>query len=110
MTDNLQLWLLFVAVGVGTFLIRLSFIQLHGSAEALINRSKHILMLLPPAILAALCIPAIVFSRPLTDYQVEYFQLAAALVAILIARFSRSVFWPVVGGMFCLWLLRFISS
>lgn len=109
MTDNLQLWILFFAVGLGTFLIRLSFIQLHGSAEALIKRSKHILMLLPPAILAALCIPAIIFTRPLTEYQVDYFQLAAALVAILVARFSKSVFWPVAGGMLCLWLLRYVS-
>jgi len=110
MSENLQLWLLFFAVGLSTFLIRLSFIQFHGSTEALIQRSKHILMLLPPAILAALCIPAVIFTRPLTAYQVDYFQLLAALVAILIAKFSRSVFWPVMGGMLCLWLLRFISS
>lgn len=108
--DNLTLWGLFFAIGLGTFLVRLSFIQLHGSTEALIQRSKHILMLLPPAILAALCIPAILFSRPLTDYQLEYSQLAAALVAILIARFSRSVFWPVVAGMLCLWGLRWLFS
>lgn len=107
---NTQLWLLFFTVGLGTFLIRLSFIQLHGSAGALIKRSKHILMLLPPAILAALCIPAIIFTRPLAHYQVDYFQLAAALVAILVARFSKSVFWPVAGGMLCLWLLRYIAD
>ncbi len=104
--DNLNLWLLFFAAGLGTFLIRLSFIQLHGSTQALIERSKYILALLPPAILAALCIPGIVFSRPTFEYQVEPAQLVAALVAILIAKFSRSVFWPVVGGMICLWLLQ----
>lgn len=108
--DNLTLWLLFFAVGLGTFLVRLSFIQLHGSTEALIQRSKNILMLLPPAILAALCIPAIVFSRPVTEYQIDPVQLLAAAVTILIAKFSRSVFWPVVGGMLCLWLLRILSS
>lgn len=88
-------------------MVRLSFIQFHGSTEALIQRSKNVLMLLPPAILAALCIPAIVFTRPATEYQVDPVQLIAAAVAILIAKFSRSVFWPVVGGMLCLWLLRF---
>lgn len=110
MSDNLQLWLLFVAVGLSTFLIRLSFIQLHGSAETLIARSKHVLMLLPPAILAALCVPAIIFTRPLTAYQTDYSQWIAALVAILIAQFSRSVFWPVAGGMICLWVLRYLSN
>lgn len=105
--DNLTLWMLFFAAGLGTFLVRLSFIQFHGSTEALIQRSKNVLMLLPPAILAALCIPAIVFTRPATEYQIDPVQLMAAAVAILIAKFSRSVFWPVVGGMLCLWLLRF---
>ena len=104
--DNLTLWLLFFAAGLGTFLIRLSFIQFHGSTEALIQRSKTILALLPPAILAALCIPGIVFSRPTNDFNIEPAQLIAAAVAIVIAKFSRSVFWPVVGGMLCLWLIR----
>ncbi len=106
---NTELWLLFFAVGLGTFLVRLSFIQLHGSAEALIRRSKPILMMLPPAILAALCIPAILFTRPLTDYQLNYDQIIAAIVTILITRFSKSVFWPVVGGMLCLWALRWLN-
>lgn len=104
--SNTELWLLFFAIGLGTFLVRLSFIQLHGSAEALIHRSKHILMMLPPAILAALCIPAILFNRPLTEYHLDYTQVAAAIVTILITRFSKSVFWPVVGGMLCLWGIR----
>ena len=108
--DNLTLWMLFFAVGLGTFLVRLSFIQLHGSTEALIKRSKNVLMLLPPAILAALCIPAIVFTRPVNEYQIDPVQLIAAAVTILIAKFSRSVFWPVVGGMLCLWMLRILSS
>ena len=104
--DNLNLWLLFIAAGLGTFLIRLSFIQFHGSTEALIQRSKNILTLLPPAILAALCAPGIVFTRPTTEYQIDIAQLAAAGVAIVIAKCSPRVFWPVVGGMLCLWLLK----
>ncbi|KZM39293.1 hypothetical protein OA92_20605 [Marinomonas sp. SBI22] len=104
--DNLSLWLLFFAAGLGTFLIRLSFIQLHASSAALIERSKPILALLPPGILAALCMPGIVFTRPTNEYQIDPLQILAALVTILIAKYSSSVFWPVVGGMLCLWLLR----
>ena len=108
--DNLTLWGLFFAVGLGTYLVRLSFIQLHGSTQALLERSKTILMLLPPAILAAICIPAIVFQRPTTEYQLDWIQILAGLVTVLIAHFSRSVFWPVVGGMLCLWLARWLIS
>lgn len=106
--DTPALWLLFLAVGLGTFLVRLSFIQLHGTTQALLQRSRTVLMLLPPAILAALCIPAVLFARPVTNYQLEPVQLVAAAVTILIAKYSRSVFWPIVGGMGCLWLSRWL--
>lgn len=101
--DTTTLWLLFLAAGLGTFLIRLSFIEWHGRTRHLLERSRNLLLMLPPAILAALCIPAILFDRPTTEYQLAPEQIAAALVTILIARFSRSVFWSVVGGMLCLW-------
>lgn len=107
--DTFTLWLLFFAVGLGTFLVRVSFIELHGATRELLDRSNDILMLLPPAILAALCIPAILFTRPTTQYQLDIAQVLAALVCVLIAKFNRSVFWPVVGGMICLWLLRWLQ-
>lgn len=106
--DTLSLWLLFILVGLGTFLVRLSFIELHGSTQKLLERSRNILALLPPAILAALCIPPILFSRPTSEFQWDITQIAAAIVTVLIARFSRSVFWPIVGGMVCLWGLKWL--
>ncbi len=108
--DTLLLWLLFILVGLGTFLVRLSFIELHGSTQELLERSRHILVLLPPAILAALCIPAILFSRPASEFQWDISQIIAAIVAIVITRLSRSVVWPIVGGMLCLWGLRWLLS
>jgi len=108
--DTLTLWALFFAVGLATFLVRLSFIQWHDSTQGLLKRSRTVLTLLPPAILAALCIPSILFSRPVTDYHFEPLQLVAALVAIIIAKLSRSVLWPVLGGMLCLWLIRWLMS
>ena len=44
--DTVTLWLLFFAVGLGTFLVRVSFIELHGATRELLDRSKDILMLL----------------------------------------------------------------
>ena len=107
---NTQLWLLFLAIGLGTFLVRLSFIQLQGNANAFTQRAKHVLMIMPPAILAALCIPAVLFDQTLTSPFFSYQQIAAAIVTVLIARYSSSVFWPVIGGMACLWLLRFLTG
>lgn len=106
--DTLTLWLLFLAIGLGTFLIRLSFIQLHGSMKSLLQRSHKILILLPPAILAALCIPAILFTRPTADYQFSGIQLIAGVIAVVVAHFTRSVFWPVIAGMAVLWFAQWL--
>ncbi len=104
------LWGLFMIVGLGTFLIRVSFIQFHGSMQWLLKRSSQVLMLLPPAILAALCVPAILFQRPTTAWVPDYSQILAALVTVLVARHSGSVFWPVITGMACLWGYRWLPG
>jgi branched-subunit amino acid transport protein len=107
---NTQLWLLFFVIGLGTFLVRLSFIQLQDNANAFTQRAKHVLTIMPPAILAALCIPAILFDQKLAPPFFSYHQIAAAIVTVLIAKYSNSVFWPVVAGMACLLLLRYIAG
>lgn len=107
---NLELWLLFVVIGFGTFVVRVSFIQLHDKAEAMIQRSKSILILLPTAVLAALCMPGILFRQPVSENELDYVQMAAAVVAVVMTRLTKSVVWPVIGGMLCLWLLRLIVT
>lgn len=104
------LWGLFVVVGLGTFLIRVSFIQFHSSMQWLLKRSSQVLMLLPPAILAALCVPAILFQHPFTAWVPDYPQMLAALTTVLVARYSGSVFWPVITGMTCLWGCRWLLN
>lgn len=106
--DTWTLWGIFLAVGLGTFLIRLSFVQLHGSMQGLLARCQTILIMLPPAILAALCIPGILYNKQSDDYTPDSSQLIAALVTIILAKYCRSVFWPIVGGMGCLWLSRWL--
>ncbi|MEH6578473.1 MAG: AzlD domain-containing protein [Amphritea sp.] len=108
--DTPTLWGVFLAVGLGTFLIRLSFVQLHGSMQSVLERCQSILILLPPAILAALCIPSILFEKSATDYVPDLPQVLAAVVTMLLAKFSRSVFWPIVGGMGALWFSRWLMG
>ncbi|WP_286238861.1 AzlD domain-containing protein [Neptuniibacter halophilus] len=107
--NTTELWFLFAAVGLATFLVRLSFIQFHARTDTLIQRYRHVLSLLPAVILAALCAPSLLFSRPIAEFSISAEQLAAATVTIVIARFSRSVLWPVAGGMLTLWMLNSIG-
>ena len=57
--SDLALWGLFVAVGVGTFAMRLSFIELYGQLRVppLVSRA---LMYVPASVLAALVLPAFI--------------------------------------------------
>lgn len=107
--DTLSLWLLFLLAGFGTFLIRLSFIELHGSTQKLLERSRNILALLPPAILAALCMPAIIFSHSPGGDVIDIAQTSAAAGAVIVAILSRNVFWPIATGMLILWFLRLVT-
>lgn len=104
--DNSALWMVFLAVGLGTFLLRVSFIELHATLGAHLDRIKPVLLLLPAAILAALCMPAIVFSKQGSEYSLAPSQWLAALCCILVAKLTHNVFWPILAGMLCLWLTR----
>ncbi|SIS90224.1 AzlD domain-containing protein [Neptunomonas antarctica] len=106
--NDLNLWVLFFLCGLATYLIRLSFIQLHGKSGPLLRRSQPVLLLLPPAILAALCIPPIVYSKQAEGLQVELAQILAGCVAVVLAKYFKSLLWPILGGMIFLWGYRWL--
>ena len=106
--SDLSLWGLFFICGLVTYLIRLSFIQLHAKLGPLLARCQPILLVLPPAILAALCIPPIVFSKQADGLHVELAQILAGCVAIVLANYFKSLLWPILGGMIFLWGYRWL--
>lgn len=105
--DNLTLWLIFIAVGIGTFAIRLSFIQLHGKGSFNVGKYRSVLQLLAPAVLAALSIPAIIFQSKTSLDAVSIAQIVAAAVTAILAWYFRGVFWPLCLGMVTFWMLTF---
>jgi branched-subunit amino acid transport protein len=72
------------------------------------GRYQPILTLLPPAILAALCAPSILFNKQIEAETLDFTQLIAALVTIILAKYCRSLLWPIIGGMGCLWIVRWV--
>lgn len=105
--DNASLWLLFITIGIGTFAIRLSFIQLHGRGGFNMGRYQRILQLLAPAVLAALSIPAIMFQRDDAMGEPSMVQIVAATVTALLSWYFKGVFWPLLMGMATFWVMQF---
>lgn len=104
-TTHLGLWLLIALVGLGTFALRLSFIHLWGRIELpyIVHRA---LRFIPPAVLAALVLPALIRPEGFVDLSVYNFRLVAGLLAAAIALLSRNVLFTLLGGMAALWLLQ----
>lgn len=99
------LWLVIAVVAVGTFLIRLSFIQLFGRMDAVPARVEHALRFVPAAVLTALVAPAYV---PLDAAMVptpDPVRLVAGGVAVLVAWRTESVVKTLAAGMVVLWVL-----
>lgn len=104
--DYATIWIVIVAIGIGTFALRLSFIQLAGRF-ALPARAARALRFIPAAVLSAIILPAVLrgAERDL-DIAVDNPRLIASIVAALIAWRTKSVSATLVAGMATLWLLQ----
>lgn len=99
-------WLpVFLAAGLATFLIRLSFIALLGRFETppLLTRA---LRLVPPAVLCAIIFPEVLVRGGALDLSWRNPRLGAALVAVGVALRFRNVLLTIGTGMAALWGLQ----
>lgn len=103
--SELALWGMFLAVGVGTFLMRLSFVELYGRwrMPELLNRA---LRYVPASVLAALVLPAVVYPNGHGEFVLGNPQIPAAILAALIAWKTRNTVLTLAAGMGALWLFR----
>ncbi|MFB6107768.1 MAG: AzlD domain-containing protein [Haloplanus sp.] len=106
MTPATTNWLLVVVLGVGTFALRLSFIQLYGRLGAFPRGVTRALGFVPAAILAALVFPALFpLGGSVADTLVGPHAVAGG-VAALVAWRTRSMTATIVVGMAVLWGLQ----
>lgn len=99
------LWLTIVGVSIGTYLLRLSFIELWKwlTVPPILMRA---LDYVPAAVLAALVMPALMRSGGAVDLSVDNLRLYAGLLAALVAWYSRNMLLTLAVGMATLWLLQ----
>lgn len=99
------IWLAILLTGLGTFLLRFSMLALVGRVQVS-ERLFEALKFLPPAILAALVLPAIYRHDALAIAPERPAHLLAGLLAIGIARVTRNMLATIIGGMLAMWLLE----
>lgn len=105
--NTLSLWLLFLMIGLGTFLMRFSFIFLIGKIS-LPEWLRRALRFVPASVLAALVFPALTHPTGVLDLSPGNFRLLAGLAGAVVAWRTRNVMLTLLAGMLALWALQTI--
>lgn len=100
-----SLWLLFLAIGLGTFSLRFSFIYLFGKIT-MPEWLRRALKYVPAAVLAALVFPALTHPTGTLDISINNLRLLAGLGGAIVAWKTRNVLWTLATGMALLWILQ----
>ncbi len=100
-----MVWLVIVGLGLGTFLIRYSFIGIIGDRQLPEWVLRH-LRYVPVAVLPGLVAPLVVWPAA-TAGQLDPARLSAAAVALMIGAVFRSTLGAIAGGMGTLYLVQY---
>jgi branched-subunit amino acid transport protein len=98
-------WLIILAVGVVTFLLRASFIAFV-DPHRFPHRFRQALAFVPPAVLAAIVAPGLWMKDGVLDPSLENPRWIAGLAAVAVAVLVRNVVACIAAGMATLWLLQ----
>lgn len=96
------LWLSMLVIGVGTFLIRFSFIWLFGRGEVSPG-VQRVLRFVPPSVLTALILPSFVFPQH-AAFSLDNPRMWAGMFAAIVAWRTKNVMFTIAAGMAALWL------
>ena len=107
MTD-LSIWLTIIFLGIGTYLIRYSFIGFFADKELPGWLLRH-LRYVPAAVMPGLVAPLTVWPEA-TGGDPDPARLIAAVAALLIGAVLRSVLGAIFGGMGMLYLVQYLLA
>jgi branched-subunit amino acid transport protein len=98
-----RVWVAIVLAGIGTYAMRASFLAFADRLATVPPGVQRLLRQIPPAALASIVVPALV--RPHGDFGLHA-ELAAGLLAALVAWKTRNVALTLLLGMGSLMVLR----
>ena len=107
MTAATEVWAIVVAVGVGTFCIRFSFIYLFEYLSEVPDGLERALRLVPAAVLSALVVPAVVVDGS-PALSLDNGRLLAAGAAAVVAWRTENILATIAVGMAVLLGLRLV--
>ena len=97
MSETARIWIVIVVLGLGTYLIRFSFIGLVGDRK-LPEWVLRLLRYVPVAVMPGLVAPLVVWPQA-TGGQPDPARMLAAVAALAIGALTRSVLGAIAGGM-----------
>jgi branched-subunit amino acid transport protein len=104
--DQAQIWIVIVALAIGTYFIRWSFLGLLGDRELPEWALRH-LRYTAVAILPGLIAPFVLWPTA-TGGDFDASRMAAALVAFGIGFWRKSAVGAILGGFFTLYALQYL--
>lgn len=104
--NDLKLWLVIFTVGIGTYLIRFSFIGIMGD-KPLPSWLVRMLRYVPVAVLPALATPLVIWPAA-TGGETDPARILAAATALAVGAWRRNVILSVVAGQAVLFLMLWI--
>ena len=103
-----SLWLIILVAGLGTYLIRVSFIALFGRLDDVPDGVERALRLIPAAVLSALVLPKFVYMDGSLALSPDNLRLFAGALAVAVAWYTEDILATIVAGMGALWLLSYV--
>jgi branched-subunit amino acid transport protein len=97
-----EVWIVILGLGLGTFLIRFSFLGLIGD-RALPEWALRLLRYVPVAVMPGLVAPLVVWPAA-TGGATDPPRMIAAAVALAVGAWTRSVLNAIFGGMAALYV------
>jgi len=99
-------WLSIIIAGLLTYFTRMAMITLVGK-EMLSERVKEVLAYVPSAVFPAIIFPAIFINDYGTFVEIHDPKIFAAIIAIIVGFFSKSIISTILSGLFSYWILVF---
>ncbi|MEF8841096.1 MAG: AzlD domain-containing protein [Haloarculaceae archaeon] len=98
-TDDTLVWALVAVVGAGTLAFRLSFLLLFDRLDTVPPRVERALSFVPPAVFAAIALPAVLPLESLLSLSPNLGRLLAAAAAAVVARRTENLVATIAVGM-----------
>lgn len=101
MSETARIWIVILLLGIGTYLIRLSFLGLIGG-RPLAPWLTRLLRYVPVAVMPGLVAPLVVWPHA-TGGALDAPRLAAAAAALAVGAWKRDALWAIGAGMVVLY-------